>query len=237
MRYKEIKQDIESPMEHSWGGLKELVGLYFSKPRPVEQDLFWLKVTQYKEIKAIPKILGLLGDQFPQIDREVDRRIYEGLAYELADEVKHYRLLADIMEGMTGERVIADKCPTSPEQSNLEELRKTLRDDLNLAPHLNVAHETVFASVMKNVTGGPLEKKVAGAYKHIYSDELKHYRMGWKELQASNLDSEQIERIKQANKRVARQYLVMRNELFGQPLSKERLQEIDAGKIQSYRPL
>lgn len=236
MRPRAVKEKIESSMAHYWGGIKELVERYFAKPRPVEQDIYWLRVTIYKEIKAVPKILPILKDQYPKLDREVDRHIYEGIAYELADEIKHFRLLADTLEWLTGERVYADQCSPSPEQTKLEELRTTIKDDLGLAPHLNVAHETVFASVMGTISGGELEKRVARAYRQVYSDEVKHYRLGWKELQAQDLDAEQLERIMRANRTVARQYLVMRNELFGNVLSQARLAEIDQKKIQPYRP-
>ena len=236
MANSKIKERIESDFELYWGGIKELVEGYFSKSRPVEQDVYWIKVTLYKEIKAIPKILPVLKDQFAKLDREVDRHVYEGIAYELADEVKHFRLLADTLEWLTGERVYADQCFPSPEQTRLEELRKTLKDDLSLAPHLNVAHETIFASVMKTISGGELEKKIARSYKQVFSDELNHYKLGWKELQAGRLNDDQLKRVVGANRKVARQYLVMRNELFGNPLSKNRLKEIDEGKIRSYRP-
>lgn len=231
-----VKETIESAAEHYWGGIKELVEKYFSRPRPMERNIYWIKVTLYKEIKAVPKILAILGEQYPQLDRKVDRTIYEGLAYELADEIKHYRLLADAFEWLTGGKVCADECSPSPEQIKLEELRKTLAPDLGLVPHVNVAHETVFASVMKRISGGELEKRVARAYGQVYSDEVKHYSLGWKELSLKNLEPGQLERLVGATQKVARQYLVMRNELFGNVLSEKRLQEIDRRKVEPYRP-
>jgi len=236
MRYPKVKDRIESSLDHYWGGIKELVDRYFSQPRPMERDVYWLRVSLYKEIKSVPKILPVLRDQYFKLDREIDRHLYEGMAYELADEVKHYRLLADTLEWLTGEKVVADQCSPSHEQTKLEELRKNLVEDLRLAPHLNVAHETVFASVMKNISGGELEKRIANSYRQVFSDEVNHYKLGWKELQAGHLDDEQLERIISANKQVGRQYLVMRNELFGNVLSQERLKEIDQGSIESYRP-
>ena len=236
MPYQKVKERVESSLDHYWGGIKELIEQYFSKPRPMEQDVYWLKVTMYKEIKAVPKILPVLREQYFKLDRDLDRHLYEGMAYELADEVKHYRLLADTLEWLTGEKAYADRCSASPEQTKLVELRKNLVNDLRLAPHLNVAHETVFASVMKNISGGALEKRIAKAYRHVFTDEVNHYKLGWKELKASHLDNEQLERVITANKQVARQYLVMRNELFGNVLSQKRLEEIDHRNIQSYRP-
>jgi len=236
MRYAKVKEKVESSIEHYWGGIKELVERYYSRPRPVEQELYWIKVSVYKEIKAIPKILPILGEQFARLDRGLDRRLYEGLAYEMADEIKHYRLLADIVEWLTKEKVTPDQCGPSPEQTKLEELRKALKDDLALVPHLNVAHETVFASAVQSISGGPLEKKIAAAYRQVYRDELKHYSLGWKELQTQELDESQIERVTRANKTVARQYLVMRNDLFGYPISESRMKEIDQGKVRPCRP-
>jgi hypothetical protein len=60
--------------------------------------------------------------------------------------------------------------------------------------------------------------------------------MGWHELKNQSLDQAQVERLIAANKKVARAYLVMRNELFGHILSEEQLRGIDAGKVCPYRP-
>ena len=233
---KQCQEAIESSLQYYWGGIKELVERYFARPRSLDKDIYWIRVTLYKEIRSIPRILPVLGRFYRWIDRRMDRHIYEGIAYELADEVKHYRLLADILEWATGNGVYADQCSASPEQTRLEGLRKSLRSDLGLAPHLDVAHETVFDSIMKGISGGELEQRIARAYREIYSGETKHYRLGWKELKAQSLSNEQLKRVISANKKVARQYLIMRNELFGNLLSERRLREIDSGKVQPYRP-
>lgn len=234
---QEAYQDrIESGLENYWGGTRQLVEEYFSRPRPVEQNVYWLKVTLYKEIKSVTKILPKLAELYPKIDRGCDRYAYEGLAYELADEVKHYRLLADIFEWLTKEKIAADQCSPSAEQNRLEELRRDIQEDLELVPHLNVSHEMVFDSVMSRISGGELQEQLARAYGEIYNDEIHHYQLGWHELQNQNLDQKQIERLIAANRKVARQYLVMRNELFGNILSEGQLRDIDAGKVRPYRP-
>ncbi len=40
MRYPRVKESVESSLENYWGEIKELVQQYFSKPRPVEQDVY-----------------------------------------------------------------------------------------------------------------------------------------------------------------------------------------------------
>ncbi len=232
----EHQEIIESALENYWGGTRQLVEEYFSRPRPIEQNVYWLKVTLYKEIKSVTKILPKLAELYPKIDRGFDRYSYEGLAYELADEVKHYRLLADIFEWLTKEKIAADQCSPSQEQTGLEELRRKIQEDLELAPHLNVSHEMVFDSVMSRVSGGELQERLARAYGEIYSDEVHHYQLGWHELENQSLDRAQLDRLIAANRKVARQYLVMRNELFGNILSEEQLRDIDAGRVQPYRP-
>lgn len=232
----EYQEIIESALENYWGGTKRLVDEYFSRPRAIEQNVYWLKVTLYKEIKSVTKILPKLAELYPKIDRGFDRYSYEGLAYELADEVKHYRLLADIFEWLTKEKIAADQCSPSPEQTQLENLRKKIQEDLDLVPHLNVSHEMVFDSVMSRISGGELQERLARAYGEIYSDEIHHYQLGWHEFESRSLDKAEIERLIAANRKVARQYLVMRNELFGHILSEEQLREIDSGKVEPYRP-
>jgi hypothetical protein len=234
------KDKIESSLQYYWGGTKELVERYFSKPRPIEKDLDWIRVTLYKEIHSVPRILPQVTDLYDKIDVEIDRHQYEDIAYELADEVKHYRLLADIFDWASGQKISPRECAPSPQQKKLEELRdkkaSPLWKDLYLIPHLNVSHECVFASVMKDITGGELEKKIASAYEEIYRDEIHHYQLGWREIEAVNLTSEDLEKVIAAHLKIARQYLVMRNELFNLALPEERIQEIDRGKVIPYRP-
>jgi hypothetical protein len=236
MKHHPYQELIESSLENYWGGTRQLVEEYFSRPTPLEQNVYWLKVTLYKEIKSVTKILPKLAELYPKIDRGFDRYAYEGLAYELADEVKHYRLLADIYEWLTGEKIAADQCAPSPGQTQLEKLRKDIQEDLDLVPHLNVSHEMVFDSVMSRISGGDLQERLARAYGEIYGDEIHHYQLGWDELKAQELDQAQLDKLIAANRKVARQYLVMRNELFGHVLSDEQLKDIDAGKVRPYRP-
>jgi hypothetical protein len=231
---------IEGSLQYTWGGIKELVEKYFSKPRPLEKDMDWIKVTLYKEIHSVPRILPQITNLYDKIDIEIDRHSYEDIAYELADEVKHYRLLADIFEWATGEKISPRDCHPSSQQTKLEQLRdrkaSPLWNDLSLVPHLNVAHECTFASVMKDITGGALEKRIASAYREIYRDEIHHYQLGWREIEAIDLKNDDAEKVIQAHLKVGRQYLVMRNELFGNTLSEQRLREIDRREVAPYRP-
>lgn len=237
---KDWRETIESRLDGYWGGIRELIGTYFSQPRPLEKDAAWIRVTLYKEIRSIPRILPQITSLYDQVDVAIDRHHYEDLAYELADEVKHYRLLADILDWATGGKITPGECKPSPEQLRLEELRERkdslIWNDLWLVPHLNVAHECVFASVMKEIQGEELERRIASAYSEIFADEIRHYQIGWEEIRELRLEEAQVERVIQANRKVARQYLVMRNELFGSPLSEKRLNEIDLGKVEPYRP-
>ncbi len=59
-------------------------------------------------------------------------------------------------------------------------------------------------------------------------------RKGAAGLRGTVQTPEQWEKAKRLTRDLARQRVLMRNEMFGQPLSEERLKEIDEGKIQPF---
>ena len=84
---------------------------------------------------------------------------------------------------------------------------------------------------LSKITGGRLESKIAAAAKKIYEDEVGH---GVQAAQAIiramrrfGLDKETRTIMLDAARSVCRQRLRMRNEMFGFPLTEERLAEIE----------
>ena len=85
-----------------------------------------------------------------------------------------------------------------------------------------------------DITGGELEQRIAGAFEIIFGDEVGHMKTGAEGLRRVVKTDEQWDKAKGMTREIARPRVRMRNEMFGHPLSEERLREIDEGKIEPF---
>jgi len=235
-------QEIETTFSRYWGGHFEAVTTFFSRPRPREQLIAWLDVQLYKEIHVVPGKARALIEMYEKLDSEIERGEYEAEAYEMADEVQHYRLLADIRQLITGCNLKATEAKPTAEQLKLEEVRRKyaasksalVRAVGGFSPGGGVA----FAAAGAMIDGGPIERALAEAFKIIYRQEHVHYhqrRMAFDRLAREASPSEYPAATDYARE-LARQHFILRNESFGHPLGPERIKEIDAGKVMPYVP-
>src|SRR5690242_12293372 len=84
------------------------------------------------------------------------------------------------------------------------------------------------------IGGGPLEARMAAAFRVIFTDEIDHMQTGAEGLRRVVKTAEEWDTCKRLVREVHRQRVRMRNDMFGEPLSEERLREIDEGKIQPF---
>lgn len=85
---------------------------------------------------------------------------------------------------------------------------------------------------LSRITGGKLEQRMAHAAREISHDEMFHGPIHIAAAARRIKTPEQLERTKTVLARYLQYHLRMKNEQFGNPLSKERLEEIDQGKVQ-----
>lgn len=233
--------EVEKVFTKYWGGHYEVVTTFFSRPRPQEQLVAWLDVQLYKEIHVVPPKAQALIDMYEKLDSEVERGEYEAEAYEMADEVQHYRLLADLRELITGKRLKATEAKATPEQVKLEAVRRKydkggplVKEVGGFSPGGGVA----FAAAGSVIEGGPVERLLAEAFKIIYRQELVHYtqrRVVFDRLAREAGPSKYDEALRYTRE-LARQHFILRNESFSYPLSAQRVAEIDEGKVIPYAP-
>ncbi len=234
-------KEVEDTFAKYWGGHFEVVTTFFAKPRPREQLIAWLDLQLYKEIHVVPGKAQALIDLYDKLDAEVERGDYEAEAYEMADEIQHYRLLADIRELITGKRLKATEAKPTPEQLKLEAVRRKYAErapPVRAVGGFSPGGGVAFAAAGSMIEGGPIERLLAQAFKIIYRQELTHYnqrRLGFERL-AHDSDPAQHREALQYARELARQHFILRNESFSYPLSPERVAEIDAGKVTPYVP-
>src|SRR5436190_9381665 len=98
-----IQQLREAPARW-WAGEAEVVRVYFSRPRSAASDARWLQLQAARELGAAARAASAMPQMFEAIDVAVDRHELENAARGMYEEVRHYRLLADILQEITGEK-------------------------------------------------------------------------------------------------------------------------------------
>src|SRR5713226_532792 len=174
----DVAGQIESAFQQYWGGHFEVVKSFFSEPRPREQLIAWLELQLYKEIHVVPGKAREIIELYEKLDVEIERGEFEAEVYELADEVQHYRRLADVLELITGQRRPALDYKATPEQKELEGVRRKYAESSSLVRSIGgfaPGGGTAFAAAGSMIGGGPVERQLAEAFQVIYRQELEHY--------------------------------------------------------------
>ena len=230
-----------------WAGEHEVVQTFFSRLHTKEEHIRWLRAQCWKEFwgrldAARNGIIGRSVDQlaelYPRLQSPELRLEFLDVARELYEEFHHYALLADILEDLEGRYVPPIELEQLPEDAKLAQMRDHIvSSEGELGAFVNKFSEGGGSSMYKagmDISGGELEQRIAAAFRIIFDDEVGHMRKGAAGLRGTVQAPEQWEMAKRLTRDIARQRVLMRNEMFGQPLSEERLKEIDEGKIQPF---
>ncbi len=221
-----------------WAGEAEVVRAYFSRPRTRVQDLFWLRAQAYKEARPFRDLPKDLQAEFLRTGAVRNHPDGTETTQRIAEETRHFCLLADLLANCCGVTVALTDVVTLPEDRKLQELRAALRAQGGELQRAAIAFTEggggAMFQVLSQLDGGELERKIASVFQIIAKEEILHGPMEIHTI-ARHANSEvDWQRARTIVHVVSRQRLLMRNEMFGSPLSSARLQEIDAGQIQPW---
>lgn len=239
-----LVEEIDRIFQRYWGGHYEVVKSFFGQPHPREQLVLWLEGQVRKEIQSIPGQAHRILEMYEKLDDEVDRGEMEREAYDMANEIEHYRLLADILELVTGQRRPRREFTgsKSPESQLLSEVRQRYRDHpselVRSVGLYSPGGGAAFSAAGCLIGGGPVQRQLAEAFRIIHVQELRHYhegRFGFDRI-AAGAEPEDYPDALQHARELARAHFLERNALFSYPLSPARIAEIDAGNVTPYIP-
>ncbi len=235
-------EELEKATGNFWAGEAEVVRTYFDKTRTREQDLVWLRHQTWKEIKQIPIIAQSIIEATKKVGHEVSYEEYIEITQKCHDEANHYVWMAQCLQELVGKPIgLEESMGPLPEQVKLGSIR---REYTKKSPHPAVeaassawpegGGSSITFKELSKITGGRLESKIAEAAKKIYEDEVGHGVQGAqaiiRAMKRFGLDKETRTLVLDAARTVCRQRLRMRNEMFGFPLTQQRLAEIEEGK-------
>jgi hypothetical protein len=246
--------ELQAATQRWWAGEAEVGRVYFSRPRSKEDDVRWLTLQAARELGTAHRLLDDIGATLNELERSVERHDLEGILRSAYEEVRHYRLLADILELLTGKTIdpaailpysgcLKDRKghPELPAMTEEVEITKKLYEEYGNLTEVALsffegAGGAIFYSGSKildysgvTYSNGEVEKKIAHAMLVIFQDEMRHGPVYITEA-AKKIDAEEdFILAKKILETKARVHLRLRNETFGYPLSERRMREIDEG--------
>jgi hypothetical protein len=226
-------QAVVAAAAHWWAGEAEVVRAFCSVPRTPADHLGWLRAQAYKE--WVP-LLTLPEETRAALLRD---GVAAGVTGMLADEWKHFRLLAALIEDLTSMPVVPSALAALPEDRRLQELRGDMRSrhgalGAACAAFTEGGGGAMYAELGR-LDGGPFEQRVAEIFRVIHRDEITHGPAQLTAIAAAVHVQDDLDTACAIVGSISRQRLSMRNEMFGQPLTPARCAAIAAGRITPWR--
>jgi hypothetical protein len=238
------------------GAEAHVVRAFFALPRQKKDHLRWLKAQGFKEYSAIKPILDALAKLYPNIDNGVPRHEYTELTEKLADETKHARLVMDLIQEISGQKITPRDLTWLPEDRKLakvraaysksyagllhgsekvtsKEIRRKDEDLERAAITLTEGGGGALYQVCGRLKKGGIEEKIAAVFREILADEVEHKNGGARALQPLVKDQASFRRAAEIICEVSAQRLRMRNEQFGFPLTEAEMNSLDERSRQS----
>jgi hypothetical protein len=224
-------------------GEAEVARSFFAAPRPLTQHITWLKFQVTRELRNLREISEHhLCNLVDQVEAGISRENMVERLMEDYQEVRHYSMLAYLLESISGEKVswrelnteslTADwYAPEWPERVKAEEMSEPSALDRAAVAFNRASSGSLFLGLI-GLTGGNYESLLSEASKIVLHDELEHGASEGRDLLYPLINTEaELEHSISVIKAFASVRLRVRNVQFGNVLSESRLQEIQNGNI------
>jgi hypothetical protein len=223
-----------------WEAEAEIAHRFFAKATE-DDHIFYLRAQLWKELNPVDgffnglhRELAELVENFPDVDKGIDRHQYHFLLMQLVQEFNHYVVLADIFEHLLGRPISPDDTVQLSEEKKLGELRRGYVEGGSALERAAVGlteggGSRLFREGAK-LGGSELNDMTAKAMKVIYDDEVDHYLEQAREAARLIGNETDLARIKEAVRAVSRQRVNMRNEMFRDVMTEEEIETFIAAR-------
>ena len=229
-------QELVAVAAPSWAGEAEIVTTYLAAHRSPARDLVWLKAQAWKETRLL-RVLSPAARATFAANGTVVAHPEGAPAEKFVEEMKHFRLIAEIIEALTGTRVALEDLDELAEETRLQALRAPFRSgtafERALVDFTEGGGGAIYA-VLGRLDRDALDRRIAAAFREIHDDEIFHGPAEIHTIARLARDDHDWRRAAVIVAAICRQRLRMRNEMFGAPLSDSRLEQIAAGAIEPW---
>jgi hypothetical protein len=226
--------DVAAPY---WAGEAEIVRTYFARPRSRDEHLYFLRAQAHKETRHLRALPQHQQDELVATGTVADHPEGPAGARKLGEEMKHFRLLMDLMTEVAGTPASLADLRELPEETKLQALRQPYREgsalDQAIANFTEGGGGAIYW-VLARLEGGEFERRAAAVFRVIWDDEIVHGPGEIHTIGRLATTAADWERAREVVRAICHQRLHMRNEMFGFPLSPARIAEIAAGEIEPW---
>ncbi len=252
---------LRSIVDQYAAGEAEVVRAYFAIPRTTEENVDVLLRQMGRELQTASWLHGAIR-MLDDLEVSVDRHDFAEFLEQIAEETEHYCILADLAEWAAGHKLGRDELrqyevyarwePDAPPEkranAKLPEGNRMLQIAHELVQVLGQERGTRLVRVSEGGGGGafiecarlngdPFRDRLGVAMRRILKDEIHHgpervdiFARDWVRSDEDLAASTRWLRVFMA------QHLRVRNEIWCYPLSIERLEAIDQGRIAPFDP-
>ena len=225
--------DVAAPC---WAGEAEIVRAYFAAHRTRERDLVFLRAQAWKETRLV-RVLPLAQRDAAFAGAAAADHPEGAPPEKFAEEIKHFRLLAALIEELAGAPPVLAELTELHEETRLQALRAPWRAGSPLERAVVNFTEGGGGAIYREIgrlDGGPFERRMAAAFREIHADEVLHRPAEIHTVARHAGAAADWEHATDMVRSIGRQRLRMRNEMFSRPLAERRLDEIAAGRIEPW---
>jgi len=253
------ERELNAILARYSAGEAEVVRTYFAQPRSTEEHVTVLRRQMGREISVIDWLERTVR-MGAELEETVERHAFAAYLDQIADEVKHYAALADLAEWVLGRKLAVAEAreyfvhafydpeipaerqynPRLPEANRMLELVRRMKTEYPA----DFSHAVLLlteggggAAFLEagRLSGDEFRERFAAAMRAIADDELDHGPRRVPGFVAKYVSSEADLALATRQLRdVMAQHLRVRNEIYGYPLSAERLAAIDEGHIEPW---
>lgn len=204
-----------------------------------DDHIYYLKAQLWKELNPVDgyfnglhRELTQLVEDFPRVDKDIDRHDYHFSLMQLTQEFNHYVLLADIFEHLMGRPISPDDTVQLDEEKKLGDLRRGYVESGDEVAKAAVGFTEgggarLFREGAK-LSGSELNDMTARAMQVIYDDEKDHYEEMAKEAVSLLNSDDDVTRMTDAIQAISDQRVWMRWEMFRNAMTRDEVADFIA---------
>jgi hypothetical protein len=240
-------------------GEGEVVRTFFAREHTRDEYVDMLRRQMGREVFCVNWI-DRASRMAGELERSVDRHVLVDLLEQIADETAHYAGLADLVEWLIGRKLSAEEAreyevyahidPERPVEQQYNPRLPEANKMLDVLHRFRTEYPKAFSDQVMRLTeggggaafieasrlsGDEFRERFAAVMGRIVDDEIEHgplrvrgFSQNWVRNEAD------LELAKRMMREFMAQHVRVRNEIYGHPLSEERLAAIDRGEIEPW---
>jgi hypothetical protein len=221
-----------------WDAEAEIARRFYKAASP-DDHAFYLRAQLWKELNPVDgffnglhKELSNAVDMFPKVGRTIDRHDYLFLLDQLVSEYRHFVILADILEHVQGRKLTKRDLKQLPQEKKLGDLRRgyvTKGGTIGKAAvGLTEGGGAALFRIGARLKGNKINVMTAKAMKIIWDDEKDHYIVQSRIAAGLVKNKKDLAKMTDAIGAVSLQRVWMRNEMFGEPMTRDEVERFIA---------